>query len=93
MSRPIVPDKEVKRALLRLRKRLKDRIAKHSGGAYYSRHETLGLLTEEVKELLDAVHTNNHVNFEEELIDIAVVVIFGHASHRVIYDRKTGKRK
>lgn len=94
MKRPEVPEEILVEALNQFKRALLKRIRKHGKGAYFSRHETYGIIAEEFNlELLKAMQENNHINFEEELLDVAVAAIFGLASHRVIYDRKTGKRK
>lgn len=46
-----------------------------------SRHEAYGILAEEFKELMDAIHGNEpHAQYEGELYDIAVACIFELAS-------------
>jgi NTP pyrophosphatase (non-canonical NTP hydrolase) len=46
-------------------------------GTFASRHEILGVVSEEFKEFVDAVHSKDYENMKDELIDIAVACIFG----------------
>lgn len=73
--------------MAKLTSRLKKKSEKRGDDAYASRHETYGLLAEEVHELLDALHKNEGDNFKEELLDIATVCILGVASHETVYEK------
>ena len=42
-------------------------------GAYRSEHEAYGVLAEEMKELLDAIHANDHAAGRREALQIAAV--------------------
>ena len=55
-------------------------IEKHGNGAYVGAHEALGILTEEYDELIGAVRSDDPVQVEKELMDVAQVAIFGIAS-------------
>lgn len=48
-------------------------------GAWLSRHEILGFLTEEYSEAVEAVHSKSTHDLKTELIDMAVGCIFGIA--------------
>lgn len=48
-------------------------------GAWLSRHEILGFLTEEYHESVEAVHSKSTHDLKAELIDMAVGCIFGIA--------------
>jgi NTP pyrophosphatase (non-canonical NTP hydrolase) len=48
-------------------------------GTFSSRHEILGVVTEEYHEFVEAVHKKDHVEMKNELIDIAVGCIFSAA--------------
>ena len=48
-------------------------------GSFASTHEIIGLIDEEFNELRDTCHENNIDHFAYELIDIAVIAIFGYA--------------
>ena len=58
-------------------------IAKHSNGAYVSRHEILGTVTEEYHELIEAVRSGQIDGAKNsvcsELLDMAVACLFGVA--------------
>jgi NTP pyrophosphatase (non-canonical NTP hydrolase) len=54
-------------------------------GTFSSRHEILGVITEEYNEFVDAVHSKNYDNMKEEIIDLAVACIFG----LVCFEEKT----
>lgn len=56
-------------------------------GEFISIHEILGVVTEEWKELTDAVQSNNFHNVKEELEDIAVAAIWGIISINNWIDR------
>lgn len=60
---------------VKLHKRMKEK----GNGAWLSRHEILGILTEEKKEVIDAVHGGTLDELRKELIDVAVGCIFGIA--------------
>lgn len=67
-------------------KRLLDELVGRYGekgyGIAVSRHEIMGLLTEEWKELLDALQSNDVDDFYYELQDIAVACLHGMISIR-----------
>lgn len=48
-------------------------------GAWLSRHEILGFLTEEYTESVEAVHSGNLDDLKSELMDCAVGCIFAMA--------------
>ncbi len=56
------------------------RIDEKGDGAYSGTHEAYGILAEEFKELLDAMHANDAESFRDELVDIAVACIIALAS-------------
>lgn len=56
------------------------RLHKHGPGIYASSHETLGIVTEEYLELIEAAKANNHADFRAELFDLAVAALFGVVS-------------
>lgn len=79
MKREIVPDEMIQGAVMRLKEKLEFRLKEKGRGTFASIHEILGVLREETRELEDAVHTNDHLNMREELLDIAVGAVFGEA--------------
>ena len=67
---------EHKRLLLQLVKRYEEK----GQGIAVSRHEIVGLISEEWQELLDALRSNDEDDFYDELIDIAVACLHGMIS-------------
>lgn len=59
---------------------LEFRLKQKGNGSYASTHEIYGMLAEEVKEVLDELQANNNVEFAKELLDVAVVAIWGYIS-------------
>jgi len=59
-----------------IEKRLYERLEEKGYGAWLSRHEILGFLTEEYYEVIEAVHNQSTKEIKEELKDIAVGCIF-----------------
>ena len=55
------------------------RIEQHGNGTFVSHHEILGIMTEEYKELTEAVQANDLVQVSKELMDLAVPAVFGYA--------------
>lgn len=47
-----------------------------------SSHEALGIITEEIDELVGAVRSNCKGKIEDELLDVAVGAIFGYVSSK-----------
>lgn len=62
--------------------KLEYRLREKGMGTFGSRHEVLGVLTEEFKELTDVVQSNRPESFEDELIDIMVGAYWGLASSK-----------
>lgn len=58
---------------------------------YAGSHEILGTATEEYHELIDAVKSNDRQQTYAELLDLAVVCLFGMASLQQCY-KKGGKK-
>lgn len=84
-NRPQITEKEVKTAISVLIQKLNERIKQKGTHAFASTHEIYGVLAEEFKELLDAIHDTNPPEesqlyfIKEELLDIAVAAIFSYA--------------
>jgi len=57
--------------------KLYKRLNQKGYGTFSSRHEILGVITEEYKEFIDAVHSKDRENIKEEIMDLAVGAIFG----------------
>jgi hypothetical protein len=79
MSRKQLTEDQIIKAVDRTTCKLSSRLAEKGYGTFTSRHEILGVITEEYKEVVDAVHSKSNSDLEEELIDIAVGAIFGLA--------------
>ena len=56
------------------------RLIKHGKGGLSSTHEIYGILCEEMKELMETLHKNDLIKFEEELYDVLLCCFFGLAS-------------
>ncbi|HUU83514.1 MAG TPA: hypothetical protein VM243_08425 [Phycisphaerae bacterium] len=80
--RPIVADATIDGAIRHCHDELKRRMAMKGRGAFISPHEALGAITEEHKELIDAVQSNALGSVYAELTDLAVGAIFAMASIR-----------
>jgi len=61
-------------------------LEKKGYGAFTSRHEILGCVTEEYIELVDAVRDGLQKDVNNELLDVAVSAIWGLVSNRVGVD-------
>ena len=57
--------------------KLYKRLNQKGYGTFSSRHEILGVITEEYEEFVDAVHSKDRENIKEEIMDLAVGAIFG----------------
>ena len=79
VSRPPISSEQIDNAVIELANQLKRRIAQHGSGIHASAHEILGVVTEEYKELVDAVQANTPDAIGNELMDIAVGCVFVYA--------------
>lgn len=57
--------------------KLQFRLDQKGHGTFSSRHEILGVITEEYKEFVDAVHSKDRQSMSDEILDLAVGAIFG----------------
>lgn len=71
---------EVERAFALLRENLERRIDKFGWGKHASPAESMGILLEEWKELIDAHQGNDLDEFASELLDVGVTCIWGIVS-------------
>lgn len=78
--RPQATEEEIEEVLLLLKSDLDRRVKQHGRGIFISPHEIRGVLEEEVNEHLDEVKANNISKQLDELLDVAVVAIWGVAS-------------
>ena len=74
----ITPE-QVSNAVGLIGSRIFERLEEKGYGAWLSRHEILGFLTEEYHEAIEAVHSKPTEDLTAELVDIAVGCIFGIA--------------
>lgn len=79
MKRKRIRKRYVKFARRLLKDKLNSRIAQKGPYSYASVHEAYGIIAEEVKELLDAVQSNNRDHVMSELLDVAVGCVFAIA--------------
>ena len=63
-----------------VRNNLSNRLNQHGDGACVSPMETLGIVTEEYFEVVEAVKSNNNDEVYKELSDLAVSCLLGMAS-------------
>ena len=81
MKRGELDNRDIEKAIQEISHKVFFRLAEKGRGVFIGPHECYGLLAEEFsKELLDAMHANDPVQFRKELIDIAVVCVVGMAS-------------
>lgn len=71
-------DLEATQALLNTGMRI--RLLQHGQAAHQSNHESLGVITEEFFELVEAVRSNERKQVKLELMDVAVACMFALAS-------------
>ena len=79
VHRPQISKAKVLNAVLETRQQLLNRLEQKGYGAWLSRHELLGFLTEEYLEAAEAVHSGTSSDIKSELMDIAVGCIFAIA--------------
>lgn len=79
MSRSQLTEEQVMAAVEKTLEKLKFRLNQKGYGTFSSRHEILGVITEEYKEFVDAVHSKNYDEMKSEIMDLAVGCIFGLA--------------
>jgi NTP pyrophosphatase (non-canonical NTP hydrolase) len=79
MKRIKIKKRFVKAARQILKNKLAYRMVQKGPQSYASVHEALGLITEEYKELIDAVQSNNREHVMSELLDVAVGCIWALA--------------
>ena len=61
-------------------KKIDYRLNQKGAGLFVDPHQIYGIVAEEVKELMDALHGNDIEGMKRELTDIAVAAIWGIAS-------------
>jgi hypothetical protein len=71
---------EQARAVERVARGVERQLQEKGRGVFASPHEAMGIITEEYHEAIGALQANLYVQFQDELIDIAVACIVGLAS-------------
>lgn len=77
---PDVTDAQLEKAYALLRDNLLSARQKHGRKPYVSKHHALGVVEEERKELLDAIHVNDDLQVVRELLDVAGACVWAVAS-------------
>ena len=78
MDRPKANDQDLNQAMMCVKSELIRRLNEKGYGIWLWDHETLGIITEEYHELIEAIHKRDGVR--NELLDLAVACIFGIVS-------------
>jgi NTP pyrophosphatase (non-canonical NTP hydrolase) len=82
LQRPSVTPEQIQGTINEMADFLIGRIKEKGDGAFSSRHEILGCVTEEYTELIDAVQSKDNEHVIQELFDVACSALFGIASIR-----------
>jgi len=69
---------------------IKMRMKKHGPLSFITKHESLGVITEEYLELIEAAKLKTSKGFDCEMIDIGVATIF-HIASELSYSKKSCK--
>lgn len=73
---PIVSPASIEKASAAVIAHIFKMMTKHGPQAYASRHESLGVITEEYFELVDAIKANDGIEFDAEALDLACAAMF-----------------
>lgn len=79
-QRKPIANYEIDDAINVLVSNIEQRIDKFGDSSHVSKHESFGIIAEEMHELLLAVHGNDLDNAQQECMDIAVACIWGYLS-------------
>lgn len=79
-ERPQLSADDINITFTQLQNKTQDRLLEKGKGILISRHEMLGVITEEYDELIRAVEGGDMGDVEDELVDITVAGIIGIAS-------------
>ena len=74
-----ITQSQIEKAIDETKKKLFERLEEKGYGAWLSRHEISGFLTEEYHEVIESIHKENLDNVKEELKDVAVGCLFAIA--------------
>lgn len=81
LNRQPVTTDDITKGIIALTKKLYQRLDQKGSGAYVSRHEILGILTEEMQEVQEAIRDDSsagYIHYNKELMDVAVGALFGY---------------
>lgn len=90
LNRQEVSLDDIESGLEDIKNKLFSRLKKKGFGSYASRHEILGIITEEYLEAVEAVRDNSvqgFVDYTNESMDVAVAGLFGYICMRYGYIR------
>jgi len=80
MERPQLTTEKIAEAHIAIKELVLARLMQKGRGAFASRHETLGIIQEEMHELVEAVRDGDLAAVRDELLDVAVAALIGLAS-------------
>lgn len=75
--KPKVSKQTIKQTFALLQEELQKRLEQKGDGIFVTPHETLGVVTEEYFELVEAIRTNDDEETVKELFDLTVASFFG----------------
>ncbi len=78
-TRPQLTSEEIDRAIEHFTDELYRRLEQKGYGSFSSKHEVLGVVTEEYHEVVEATHSAGPKELCGELLDVAVAAVFGWA--------------
>ncbi len=80
MPRVTIEPKQISKSLDDFRNHLNSILSKKGAESFVSRHETLGIISEEFHELLEAVRSGTSEELKGELLDTAIACLWGVVS-------------
>lgn len=80
LNRLEITDAQVLKALEIITLRTGDRMAEHGKFAHASKHESVGIIMEEVQEMLEAMRLKDTKPFVDEVVDVIVAGVWTLAS-------------
>ncbi len=80
-GRTELSEEQIERAVSNVSDKLEYRLAEKGRQSFASCHESYGIISEEMNELLRAIESGDFGDINEEFIDVAVAAIMGYACH------------
>jgi flagellar motor switch protein FliM len=74
-----ITQEQIEQAVMEFRLELNRRLKQKGYGTFASTHEIAGVVDEEHREMMEALHKNDKTHFKAELLDVAVGAVFGVA--------------